>query len=1191
LLRSHRVRTGLSQEDLAGRSGISVRTLRDIERGRVGRPRARSVELLAAALQLPAADRDRLHAAAAETPTGGDRRLRIGVLGPLEVRRGGLAMSTGATAQRCLLGLLALQPGRTVSRDEITEVLWGSSPPKAYPNLIQVYVGRVRRLLEPTSAARTGYRLLVRAEGGYRLDLDGDALDLVEFGDLVTRAGQADADGHPAMAEQLLAQALECWRGPVLGAAEPRLAQHPAAVAAADRRAGAALAYAELAGRAGHHQQAARNLRRVATDEPLHEGLHARLMLALAAAGQQGTALQVYETVHGRLNEDLGIEPGADLRAAYVRVLRQQVPATGDDAARPGTDPPTAAGTGTMSGYTPPAQLPADVAMFTGRVTHLQRLDRLLAAAPGREVTVSVVDGTAGVGKTALVVHWAHRVRDRFADGQLYVNLRGYSAAPPLRPVEALAQALRALGVPPEQVPVQVEEAAALYRTLLAGRRLLVVLDNARDAEQVRPLLPGSPGCLVLVTSRDRLGGLVARDGATRITLDVLTAEEAGALLTRLLGADRVAAEPGATGELAGACAFLPLALRIAAANLLDHPRADVAGYVAAVRHSDALAALEVHGDEQAAVRAAFDLSYHRLESDARRMFRRLGLVPGPDVTAEAAAALAATTAQQARRLLDRLAAAHLVDEHAAGRYTCHDLLRRYAAERTGHEDDEADRHDAVQRLYGHYLDTIDAAAALVYPGMVRLPPATTRQVPPAAGTAAVEFGGPTAALSWLDAERPNLLAAIVHTARHGPRPVACRLADSLRGYFQQCMLVVDWLSAARTGLAAAEADGDRPAQAAAHLSLGSCAWAQGRHRQAVNHHTRMLELARQAGWAEGQAAALGNLGSLYRQLGQLDRAVEHLTGSLELNERTGRLGGQATSLVNLGTVWTDLGRLDEAVERYRQALVLYQRTGSRGGEAVSLANLGEAYLTLGQLDRALDHFARALAAGRDVGDRSVEGEILACIAAVHRDAGRLDEALHQADAALSTARETGDRYTEASALTTLATVHQCLGHPHEAVDRHQQALRFARDNDCRNLEAQALIGLALAHLQLDQTSPALSCARHALTLTRTVSYRVFEGQALTALAAVHHRLGDHRRAVDHAGQALSVHRETGHRLGQARTHLLLSHALRHVERPDTAAAHWREALELFADIGGPHLNERRTRLADPACCAASAST
>jgi tetratricopeptide (TPR) repeat protein/transcriptional regulator with XRE-family HTH domain len=828
-------------------------------------------------------------------------------------------------------------------------------------------------------------------------------------------------------------------------------------------------------------------------------------------------------------------------------------------------------------------QLPMDVAGFTGRADSLTRLDRLLTAGARTAATVviSAIGGTAGVGKTALAIHWAHQVRALFPDGQLYVNLRGYAPTPPMRPVEALAQLLRALGVGAEQVPVEVEEAAGLYRSLVTDRRVLIVLDNARDAEQVRPLLPAGPGCLVLVTSRDRLSGLVARDGARRLTLDVLSPTEAHELLARILGQEQVQAEPEATAELARVCGFLPLALRIAAANLLDQPGQPIAGYVTKLRAGDRLAELAVNGDPQAAVGMAFEASYAALDRAAQRLFWLLGLVPGPDVTAGAAATLTGATPIQAERLLEQLAGAHLLEPRGGGRYGFHDLLRLYARRRAEEMDSEPARRTALGRLLGWYLHTADAAARLLYPEKLRLPlPSAFLQSPPPT----VGFADDTQALVWLDAERANLVAAVQHAAEHGPQPAAWLLADALRGYFLLRMHMVDWLVVAHAGLAAAETQTDPLGQAAAQLSLADAHAHQSQYQRAVEHYSRALQLARQIGWLAGQACVLGNLSGVLWEQGRLQEAADHLAEVLALERQTDRVAGQAAALGNLGLVYGELGRLAEAANHHRQAIALFRKTGSRGAEADELANLGETYHLLGRLDDALDHLTHALAIRREVGDRDGEADALRALAEVHREAGHHAHALELAYSAVALASDTRHRRFEADALNSVASLHQRLGQHQQAIDHHQQALRLARETEARCPEVVALIGLAAAHQHLQQPDQALGCAQQARTLARQTGYRLLEGQALTTLAGIHFDQCQPDRAIRRAWEALAIQRDTGHRLGQAHTLLVLGRVLYQTEGADAALPHWQEALELFSDIGSPEADHVRSllhRLAD----------
>ena len=685
-LRRHRIRAGLSQQQLAERAGVSLRGLRDIERGRVRVPRARSITALAAGLGLSAAERHALLAATRDQD--GECLVRFGVLGPLTVWREGSAIPLGPAMRRHLLGLLALHSGVTVSRDEIVDVLWGDRPPRTCLSLLQVYIGQLRRLLDidhPDCRPAT----IALSHHGYRLVVDRGQVDLTGFEDLVTRAGQARSAGDVDAAASEYESALRCWRGPVLADLGPRLRHHPTAVAAAEHRVTATLAYADLCLDTGRAEAAVSWLRALVHDEPLHEGLHARLVLALAESGELAGALKLYADIRARLAEELGVEPGAELRATHMRALRREVGAAAAIAGEPAR---------------PPAQLPADVLPFSGRSAQLRQLDRLAATG----AALAVIAGAPGVGKTALAVHWAHRAHDLFSDGQLYADLRGHSAAAPAIAVQVLTRFLRALGVPEGHVPADLDEAGNLYRTMLAGRRVLVLLDNAQSADQVRPLLPGSRGCLTLVTSRCRLAGLVAREGARRVPVDVLSPAEAGDLLARIVGDEQVRAETAAAAEIVELCGRLPLALRIAAANLAVGRHRTIAGYAATLRSGDRLTALRVPEDERMTVSAAFDLSYRTLPPAARRLFRLLSLVPGADLRTGATFALHGGTPDETARLMDLLVDAHLVERPEPDRYALHGLLELYAAARSRAEDTDATRQSATDRLLG-YLRSVDA--------------------------------------------------------------------------------------------------------------------------------------------------------------------------------------------------------------------------------------------------------------------------------------------------------------------------------------------------------------------------------------------------------------------------------------------------------------------------------------------------
>ncbi|HET6211576.1 MAG TPA: tetratricopeptide repeat protein, partial [Micromonosporaceae bacterium] len=572
---------------------------------------------------------------------------------------------------------------------------------------------------------------------------------------------------------------------------------------------------------------------------------------------------------------------------------------------------------GRGSAHGMPGQLPPDVRHFTGRRPELARLD-------DASLSVVAVEGAAGVGKSALAIRWAQRARPEFPDGQLFVDLRGFSARAPLEPIDALARFLRAFGVPPERVPADVDEASTLYRSQLADRRVLVVLDNAASVEQVRPLLPGGAGCRTVVTGRRGLAGLVALDGAALLTLDVLPAAEAIALLSEILGDDRVAAEPEAVGELVRACSYLPLALRITAAQLATQPDRSIAAHLRALGQ-DALASLSLPGDTRSAVRTAFDLSYQRLDAVAQRLFRLAGVVALPDLTVDTAAAAAGVIPGQAAPAVATLVGAHLLEPRPGGRYVFHDLMRAYARERSSAVDRPGERAAAQRRVLDLHLRYAAAAAQILYPQVVRLPPPGFTG---AAGAGAVfagavfagpAFAGPVFAgrddaFAWLDAERPALVALVGAAARDGPHEPAWLLADTLRGYFVNRRHLADWAAVANGALAAARTADNPTARAAALLSLADLARCEGRLDQAIEGYREALTEARRQPWSEGCATILGNLGVTYLHSGQLQLAQEHFAESLELDRRDGRRAHEAIKLGNLGGVATMRGRLDEAI-------------------------------------------------------------------------------------------------------------------------------------------------------------------------------------------------------------------------------------------------------------------------------------
>jgi tetratricopeptide (TPR) repeat protein/transcriptional regulator with XRE-family HTH domain len=620
-----------------------------------------------------------------------------------------------------------------------------------------------------------------------------------------------------------------------------------------------------------------------------------------------------------------------------------------------------------------PRQLPAAVADFTGRAGELRALAGMLdrAAAPGT-VVISAIGGTAGVGKTALAVHWAHQVAEHFPDGQLYANLRGFDpSGTPAAPGELIRGFLAALGVPPERVPASTDAQAGLYRSLLSGQRVLILLDNARDERQVRPLLPASPASMVLVTSRSQLGGLSA-DGARLLPLDVFTRAEAVHLLTARLGRDRAAAEPGAVDQVAALCACLPLALAVAAARAAGRPRLPLAALAAEL--ADSAGRLEaLDGDDPAtSVRAVFSWSARQLDDESARMFRLLGLHPGPDISVPAAASLAGRARPQARRLLRELVRAHLIAEPVPGRYTFHDLLRSYAAEKARIAESDTERRAATSRVLDHYLRTAARAALLLNPAKEPVDLA-----PPVAGAAPELPANYSQALDWFDDEHQVLLAAITLASETGADAQAWQLAWATEPFLQTRGHLQERATTQRVALAAATRLGDVAAQAVCSRLLGAACNGIGDHDQARGHFTRSLKLYQRLGNRIGEAKVHQNLFFLAQRQGRYAPALSHAGQAVSLYQAIGDKQGQAEALNDVAWCHCLLGDYQQARAFARQAVTLSAALGHRRAERHAWDTLGYAEHHLGYLAEAADTYERALRLHREAGDRFYEADTL----------------------------------------------------------------------------------------------------------------------------------------------------------------------------------------------------------------------
>ena len=703
-----------------------------------------------------------------------------------------------------------------------------------------------------------------------------------------------------------------------------------------------------------------------------------------------------------------------------------------------------------------PRELPGPVPQFVGRAAELAELTGILERAGAqqpRTLVISAIAGMAGVGKTALATQWAHQVADRFPDGQLHVNLRGYDPGQPVSAADALAGFLRSLGVAERDIPAEIAERAARYRSLLAGRRMLVMIDNAGDVEQVRPLLPGSPSCVAVVTSRDALAGLVARDGARRLDLSLLPSAEAVRLLRALIGA-RAEAEPEATVTLAGYCAGLPLALRVAAERAAASPEVPLADVTSELADQRArLDLLDAAGDRLSAVRAVFSWSVRHLDDEAARAFRLLGLHPGADFDAYAAAALTGSTLRQARWLLGRLARAHLIQPAGTGRYGLHDLLRAFAADQAADQHSEPERRAALTRLFDHYLATAAVAAGTLFRADPDPPalPQPAGPVPPVAS--------PAAALAWLDAERSTLVAVAAHAADHGWPGHAIGLSATIFrypdvGHFTDAAAVHGHArrAAARTG--------DRTAEAAALTMLGVAEAAQGRLRQATGHLEHALALCRADGDRIGEARALGNLGMVGYCQGHYQRAAGCHRKALSIYLEVGNHAGQARELHGLGVVDLRQGRYELAAGRLRRSLALFRDAGIRSGEAHVLGNLGELELRQGRYGQAAGHLRRSLGLGREIGSRLCQAQALCRLGISELRRGRHRQAIGHLRQSLALHSQDGNRSGQAEALNGLGEAFLAASQVGQASTRHAAALALAIQCGDQHEQARAHSGL-----------------------------------------------------------------------------------------------------------------------------------
>ena len=904
--------------------------------------------------------------------TGWEFRL----LGSVEVVRDGTPLAALAAQPRCVLAVLLLGAGDVVPTDRLVDAIWGERPPDDPRNAIQVYVSRLRRLLAGAGTVAIG----TVGRHGYRMDVPPDAVDLYRFRRLVAEAGTASG---PHVVE-ILDEALALWRGdPFGGAAGDWLHRQVTPGLAAEHLRAREVRARALAG-LGRHGEAIGELSTLLTEHPTHEQVAAALMAALHATGRTAEALAVYRDLRTRLVDELGMDPGEPVRRLHETILAGEAP--------DGDAPDTV-----------PAQLPADVPLFVGRAGLAADLRDRLTARPGPAPRVVAVTGAGGSGKSTLAIHVAHLVRQEFPDGQLFATLSTVDAA------DVLADFLVAIGTPQARVPATLEQRAALFRSATAGRALLVVLDNARDATQVRPLLPGNESCAVLVTSRSRLAALAATD---RVPVDGLGEDESLALLSAMLGADRVAAEPAAAAELARHCGCLPLALRVSAARLINRPQWPV--QLLADRLADERARLDELAVGDLDVRASFLLSYQQLPPEAAHAFRLWSLA-GHALPDAAAAAMLGVRRRPADAAAEILSDLHLVDLTPTGHLRLHDLLRQLGRDLADEHEPPRARDDALGRLAAWYTHSFAAAIAAALPG-VRRP----RFLLPGDDLTA-RFTTAAAALSWLDTERAAVAAVALDAAARNLIPPGdlVWLAATFGRYAGPRGHLTEWRQLCQAAVDAAQRFGDRRAEARATIALGVCAHRSHELDAAADHLT----------WAAGEVAdtgdpteatAIGNLALVYESMRHRGEVVAHLERAHDIYLQVGDVRGQANALVHLGRQRTEAGDLGEAATLFDRALSLATPLGAADLQAAAHNGLAS---VAGDATDAEEHYRAALTLADAIHDPEIQGVALAGTARLHRAAGRTAQAVDHLERAVTAFRTARTDVELARALVELGAV------------------------------------------------------------------------------------------------------------------------------------------------------------------------
>lgn len=1044
------------------------------------------------------------------------------VLGPVEIWVAGQRRDLGSPKEACVLAILLLTPGRPVSAETLVDYVWGTNPPAKVRASLWSYVARLRRTLGVDGEAS-----LVSRSGLYVLETDPDLVDLHRFRRLRNQARALAESGEREHAAQMLRDAESLWNGEALAGVPGDWARQTR-IALEQERLAVTMDRIEAEFTVGREPDLG-ELSDLTSRHPFVERTVEHLMVALYRSGRQAEALDAYRQTRQRLRDELGTEPGPELRSLHQRILNAD-----PDLAAPPRD--------WVKRGTGPNNLPRDIPHFTGRAEELRDLvAAIVAASSSTATTVVAIDGMAGVGKSALAIHLAHRLANQFPDGQIFLSLHAHDPfEEPLDPASALDRLLRLTGAArrPDVITGSggqadaLEVHAALWREQAAHRRLLIVLDDAGSRDQVRLLLPGTPGCVVLITSRRRLTGL---SGARSLSLDVMQSADAAELFARVAGPER-SYHAETIADVVRLCGYMPLAIQLAASRLRHRPAwtaADLAQLLSRTQNR----LREIRGEELE-VASSFELSYRYLASQQQVIFRQVGCYPVADFSLHAVSAASCLTLAEADRVIDGLRGYHMLEEPISGRFRCHDLLREYAKELASLEESAPTQRAIMHRLLDYYLYVAAQADSILFPHRRRLEVETTyTPAEPPAVTNRRE------AQAWIDAEWQNILGLIQYAAISGFHEHCVLLPHVMALYLEVGGHWPEAIAAHESALETWRLLGDRRGEAQAHADLCLPRLRGGHFEGALHHGEEALAICRALGDDVGAADALDRLGLVHWHAARYPSALKSFEEALVIHRAAGNRYGEAEVLGHSGFGHWHVGRYTAAIEAFENALELYRDLGDSRGEGKVLNNIGDVQARLGAHEEALSYYQRALPIARDVGGRQAEAVLFNNIGNAYKDIGRYDDALSNLRSALGIYRDIGDRRCEADSLNNIGTTFARMGRYDESLIHHEKALAIARKLS-ENYEA--------AH-------------------------------ALRSIGDVYQQTGQYLQARDYYQQALDLSRQIGDPYLEACSLDGMGNAMLRINGVAAARTYWQQALTLFDGIGVPEAGTVRSRLEESA--------